>query len=123
MFFLIGLFIFYGFITAVLIAQLITSGVKWVNDEPDVFNPIHGTERIVKWVCKNTDAPGNGICKAYFMAYILGGSLALVWMIALPIILVWVGLFGLRGFIRLKKKVNAVCDQTPGADIKAESAG
>jgi len=111
MFLLIGLFIFYGFITVALVVQLITSGKRWANDEPDIFKPIDGTGWIVRWVCKHTDAPGNGICKAYCMAYILGGSLALVWVITLPILLVWVGLFGLRGFIRLKKKVNFVCDQ------------
>lgn len=90
-----------GSITALLIAQLIKSGNRWVKDEKYVWKPVN---KLVKMLVYEFDSVG----LAFFMMYIAGAILTLLWGIGLPGIIIIGILFGLRGFIRLKKKVNKV---------------
>lgn len=92
-----------GSITILLILQLIQAGTRWIKDEENPWEPIN------KWVAlivKNVNPSNIGI--GFFMMYIAGLGFTLAWGIGLPGIIIIGILFGLRGFIRLKKKVNKV---------------
>lgn len=92
-----------GSITALLIAQFIRAGTRWINDEEYIWEPI--TKRLAFFM-HGCDPPCLGA--AFIVMYLFGAMLTLLWGIGLPGIIIIGILFGLRGFIRLKKKVNKV---------------
>ncbi len=96
-----------GFITILLILQFIQAGTRWINDEENIWEPIN---KWVGMVVKEADPPQLG--PGFIVMYLFGAIFTLIWGIGLPGIIIIGILFGLRGFIRLKKKVNKVVNST-----------
>ncbi len=94
-----------GFITILLILQLIQAGTRWINDEENIWEPVN---KLVDRVDDFT----SGVFGAFIFMYCIGAMFTILWGIGLPGIIIIGILFGLRGFIRLKKKVDKVVNST-----------
>lgn len=98
----------HGIITGIIwligvIAQLVYSGFRFVNDTAEgatvLFNKING-----EWF---SDIGMFAVVWGFF-GMVMIVIIILVWPLVVPTIIITLFLFGLRGFLRLKKKVEKI---------------
>lgn len=91
-----------------IIAQLVFLSIKWINDDKS-----EDCRFWAKEVFGLKKDPFDLGMMTYFGFAIVVFSSILVWPLIYPAIIVFVILYGLRGFVRFKKKVNKALEDKP----------
>lgn len=106
-----------GGLGIIFLVQIVGNMAKWVDDKKaTMFFPF---KQIHKFMEPPSDMPG---ALFFILMGVVGAALWMIasyaWFICCPILLIFGGLYGLRGFIRFKKKVKKMVFSKADKDHK-----
>ena len=107
-------YILYGCLIFLIIAQIVQTSYRWVNDKKGVWDLVFANV-LLKFKCANgclvtlEDGKPHSISIVLLAIIIIGISVA--WFIILPYTLFATAMMSVRGFVRFKNKINKALDK------------